>query len=72
MRRSPKRHAAFGAYSTYLVEVEITQSNSSAHCAVRDQTHALDEYHERLDFAERVLTQREDAEPRSIEPPAPA
>lgn len=38
---------------------------------VRDQSLALDEYHERLDFAERVIAQRVSDEPKILKPPEP-
>jgi len=36
---------------------------------VGDQSRALEDYHERLDFAERVLAQRRGETPKSLEPP---
>jgi hypothetical protein len=38
---------------------------------VRDQALALDDYHERLDFAERVISQRGGDEPNALKPPDP-
>ena len=38
---------------------------------VQEQSHALDDYHERLDFAERVLTQQRGDAPKALDPPDP-
>ena len=38
---------------------------------VQEQSHALDDYHERLDFAERVLTQQRGDVPKALDPPDP-
>ncbi len=35
-----------------------------------DQAHMLEDYHERLDFTERVLTQQRGEEPKALDPPA--
>ena len=37
---------------------------------VREQSHMLEDYQERLDFAERVLAQRPADERKAVEPPA--
>jgi hypothetical protein len=36
---------------------------------VSDQSHALDDYHDRLDFTERVLTQQRGEDPKVLESP---
>jgi len=38
---------------------------------VGDQSQLLEEYHERLDFTERVLTQQRGEDPKALEPPGP-
>lgn len=36
---------------------------------VREQSEQLEDYHERLDFAERMLTRQRSDDPRGLEPP---
>jgi hypothetical protein len=36
---------------------------------VTDQSQMLEEYHERLDFAERLLTRQREEQPKGLEPP---
>ncbi len=37
---------------------------------VRDQSRVIEDFHERLDFTERVLTQQRGDEPKALDPPA--
>jgi hypothetical protein len=44
--------------------------DTSERLAELEQAHMLEDYHERLDFTERVLTQQRGEEPKALDPPA--
>ena len=51
-----------------LAEVEERVQQLSE--VVMDQSQLLEDYHERLDFTERLLTQQQGGEPKALGPPA--